>query len=255
MGGEKIADRHVLATVMAQSGHMPDAAPPRYSPPGYLNDFDGIDGQLEQWSDAVSLWFDESIAAQASVLNGQPCQYYNQLTANAPAGPVVEQEIVWNAFPGNQLHLWGRDYALVVADHLLAMDQRWEVPGPLNRTGAWGSDLYYRPQDEYCEWRVERDGDGRIQRVTFTSEPPEYWQALSGLVPGDNGKDVQFTGDRQLMLELYREYVDPTVELDDLLCRTDLYNQDGKLTYRKGWYNPYNRWNTTHGLMHLDASQ
>jgi hypothetical protein len=248
----EMADPHAPATLTAQSGLMPDAPRPRYSPPGYLADFDGIEGQLEQWSKAVSSWFDESIAAQASVLDGQPCQYYNQLAPNPqPPGPVVEQEIVWNAFPGNQLRRWGRDYALVAADRLLAMDHRREVPGPLSRTGPYGSDLHYRPQDEYCEWRVERDAEGHIQRVTFTSEPPEYWQALSGLVPDDDGNDVQFTGDRELLRDLYREYVDPHVELDDLLCGTDVYNPDGQIAYRKGWYNPYNRWNTTHGMMHL----
>jgi hypothetical protein len=249
--GQKIAESNVSAELLVQSGRMPDAPLSRYSPPGDLTDFDGIDGQLEQWSEAVSLWFDESITAQASVLDGQPCPYYNQLAQDPPAGPVVEQEIVWNAFPGNQLRLWGREYALVVADHLLAMDQSWVVPGPLGRNGPWGSDLHYRPQDEYCEWRVERDAHGHIRRVTFTSEPPEYWQALSGLVPGDDGNDVRFTGDRGMLRDLYREYVDPKVELDDLLCGTDLFDPDGRIAYRRGWYNPYNRWNTTHGLMHL----
>ena len=33
-------------------------------------------------------------------------------------------------------------------------------------------------QDEYCEWSVLRGGDGRIRRVTFTSETPEYFAHL-----------------------------------------------------------------------------
>jgi hypothetical protein len=230
---------------------MPDAPISRYSPPGYLPDFDHIDGQLQQWSDAVSRWFDEAIAAEAELLGDQPCQYFNQLAPNPPAGPLVQQEIVWNAFPGNQLHLWGRDYALVLADHLLALDQSWDKPAPARGYGPWGTDMYYRPQDEYCEWRVERDAQGRIRRVTFTSEPPEYYQALSGLVPGDDGKGVVFTGSKKVLLDLYREYVHPDVQLDDLLCRADLYGPDGRLAYGEGSYNPYNRWNTTHGLMHL----
>jgi hypothetical protein len=237
--------------VTVQNWAMPDTPISRYSPPGYLADFDHIDGQLQQWSDAVSSWFDESIDKEAQDLEGQRCQYYNQLAPDPPAGPVIKQDIVWNAFPGNQLHLWGRDYALVFADHLLAMDQIWEIPGPWRRYGPWASDLYYRPQDEYCEWRVERDAQGRIRRVTFTSEPPEYYQALSGLVPGDNGKDVVFTGSKKVLLDLYREYVHPDVQLDDLFCRADLYAPNGELVYGEGWYNPYNKWNTTHGLMHL----
>ena len=34
-------------------------------------------------------------------------------------------------------------------------------------------------QDEYVEWRVERDGQGRLMRVTFTTEFPEYFEALA----------------------------------------------------------------------------
>ena len=130
---------------------MPDGHVERYSPPAYLSDFN--DTLLDEWSHAVSVWFDEAIAKQAAALDGQPCQYYNQLKPDPPAGPTLRQEIVWNAFPGNQLRRWGRPYALIAADHLLALDQHYVAPRSLWPAGQW-SDLFYRPQDEYCEWRV-----------------------------------------------------------------------------------------------------
>ncbi|MEP0909911.1 hypothetical protein NDI45_03125 [Leptolyngbya sp. GB1-A1] len=34
-------------------------------------------------------------------------------------------------------------------------------------------------QDEYVEWRVERSTTGQITRITFTTEFPEYYQALA----------------------------------------------------------------------------
>jgi hypothetical protein len=34
-------------------------------------------------------------------------------------------------------------------------------------------------QDEYVEWRVERKSDGSLARITFTTEFPEYFQALA----------------------------------------------------------------------------
>jgi hypothetical protein len=37
----------------------------------------------------------------------------------------------------------------------------------------------FRKQDEYVEWRVAREGDGRISRIIFTTEFPEYYQALA----------------------------------------------------------------------------
>ena len=56
------------------------------------------------------------------------------------------------------------------------------------------------------------------------------------------------------LVDLYRQYVSPEVELNDLLCSEDLVDESGsepKIVYRRGAYNPYNRWNTTDGIMHL----
>jgi hypothetical protein len=83
-------------------------------------------------------------------------------------------------------------------------------------------------QDEYCEWSVERDPDSdKIKRVTFTCEGPEYWSFLANTTP-------------DVALNLYKEFVSPEVERDDLFL------SDGR-------YNPRNRWNssTVNGAMHL----
>ena len=90
----------------------------------------------------------------------------------------------------------------------------------------------YRPQDEYCEWRTERDPKtGKILRITFTSEPPEYWQALHGdtlqNIAGTTFK-YNFPGDPKKLLDLYREYVSPDVKYEDLICAEDFvdYSSD-----------------------------
>jgi hypothetical protein len=227
-----------------------------YDPPAFMTDFDRIPGQRAAWSRAVSGWFDESVAAQKYDLDGQPCQYYNQLTTH-PSGPAIEQEIVWNGFPGSLRNRLGRSRALAMADHPLPLTQAMDgQPGGYFYGGQW-EHLYYRPQDEYCEWRVTRDPDGGIRRVTFTSEPPEYWQALHGdTLAGLNGDPVYpTTGDPKLMHQLYREYVSPDVRYEDLVCAVDLVDDLGSknplVVYPKGSYNPYNRWNTTDGIMHL----
>jgi hypothetical protein len=226
-----------------------------YDPPGFMTDFDGIPGQRAAWSRAVSGWFDECIAAEKYDLDGQPCQYYNQLITY-PNGPVIEQEIVWNAFPGTLRNRWGRSHALAIADHPLPLAQSMSGPGGYFYGGQWAN-LYYRPQDEYCEWRVTRDPDGGIRRVTFTSEPPEYWQALHGdTLPNLNGDPAYpTTGDPKLLLALYQEYVSPEVRYEDLVCAVDLVDEANPdnpyVVYPKGTYNPYNRWNTTDGIMHL----
>jgi hypothetical protein len=227
-----------------------------YDPPAYMTDFDKIPGQLARWSRAVSGWFDESIAAQAGVLRGQPCQYYNQLTT-PPVGPTLEQEIVWNAFSGTLRKRWGRVRALAIAEQLIPLTQRIDGPGSYHVGGQW-NDLYYRPQDEYCEWRVTQDPDGGIRRVTFTAEPPEYWQAMHGdtLASIDGVPTYPTVGDPDLLVELYQEYVSPQVRCEDLVCAVDLVDYSDPdaptVVYAKGTYNPYNRWNTVDGIMHLN---
>ena len=226
-----------------------------YDPPAYMTDFYRIPGQLPCWSRAVSGWFDESIALQDTYLCGQPCQYYNQLTT-PPVGPTIEQEIVWNGFSGTLRNRWGRARALAMAEELVPLTERIDGPGSYFVGGQW-HDLYYRPQDEYCEWRVTRDADGGIRRVTSTSEPPDYWQAMHGdtLMNLSGVPTYPMVGDPDLLVELYREYVSPEVVYEDLICAEDLIDcsdpDSPKVAYAKGGYNPYNRWNTVDGIMHL----
>jgi len=88
--------------------------------------------------------------------------------------------ITWSAFPARLL----RD---ATSD-----DQRWKQ-----------ADGTRDEQDEYCEWSVERDGDGFITRVTFTSEVPEYWEHVAAQ-------------DREKLLALYREFVDEDTQEAEL---------------------------------------
>ncbi len=226
-----------------------------YEPPGYMTDFDAVPGMLDQWSDAVSGWFDEVIKSEEEKLapSHQQCQYYNQLKQQP--GATLEQPIVWNAFPGTTLRRFGEAKAMEVGEEIWPLSERQDGQGAFYGGSVW-SNLFYRPQDEYCEWRVDRDEDWNITRVTFTSEPPEYWQALHGdeLPNLENEPTYPIAGDPQLLVDLYRQYVSPEVELNDLLCSEDLVDESGsepKIVYRRGAYNPYNRWNTTDGIMHL----
>lgn len=51
-------------------------------------------------------------------------------------------------------------------------------------------------QDEYVEWRVERDATGDVSIITFTTEFPEYYQALAEV-----GEDALFEGIRDAIPE------------------------------------------------------
>jgi hypothetical protein len=164
-----------------------------YEPPARMSDFDLIPGQREAWHRFVLEAFDASVQSEVDALrpNSKGDRIRSQFftAARFDPGPVIEQAIVWNAFPKELLRRYGRARALVEADRLWPMsayqfDWRYDPQVP-NHTGAgtpgvrYPDTIYYRPTVEYCEWHVDREPDtGRIRRILFTSEPPEYWFAL-----------------------------------------------------------------------------
>lgn len=229
-----------------------------FAAPAYLPDLDSVPGLREQWHSAVSAWFDDSIKGDAHKVHPGPLQFYNPARFD-PGGTVIEQAVTWNAFPKELLRLFGRDEALKQADILWTLDKYFNLLGNSRLTKKECPALFkysFRPQNEYCEWRVERDPRADfIQRVTFTSEPPELWYALFGNpVPDDPAAaEYQFTGDREAVLRHYHDFVGPQVRLNDLLASESIPSPDRGRFAIKGQYNIYNAWNTTHGIVHLCA--
>ena len=180
-----------------------------------------------------------------------PLAFVNQAHAPLPE-PVIEQSVVWNALPGALVNRYGRVQALALADYPypLTRANEQDAPAAYNSTGPLAS-CWYRPQDEYCEWRVRRDVSGNILEVTFTSEPPEYWQALHGDTLTAGNSQYPMSGDPQTVLALYRQYVGEEVQLEDLQFPVDVIDGNGNVIFGKGQYNPFNRWNTVDGIMHL----
>lgn len=227
----------------------------RFDPPAYLTDFDGVAGAREAWHAFVSGAFDESIRTQLPRVrqaNGTEgtVQYYNA-SAFDPGGATIEQAIAWNAFPKELLRQYGRERALVHADTLWPLSRY--KPQFVGKPNA--DTIFYRPLNEYCEWHVERDPQtNAIHKVTFTSEPPEYWQAMFGgplAYDPDGVKTVTFPDNSDLVLRHYRELVSPDVKIEDIVAPADIDSPVG--SFPKGTYFPYNKWNTTHGIVHLIA--
>ena len=96
------------------------------------------------------------------------------------------------------------------------------------RLAAWEeADRTRNNQEEYCEWEVARDlSSTTVDRVTFTTEIPEYYQFL-------------FEENIDLLLSLYHRFVSPEVILTDLQI--------------DGCYNPQNRWNMPERQENRDA--
>ena len=194
----------------------------QFDPPAELDDFDVIPHQRGAWSEFLSKTFDDNVVGVEQYVGGGKSQFYNPLTIDT-ADPNSAKKIVWRGFP-----------LLIAAKHPGNKRAAWREADTLLAGGE-------RPQDEYLEWFVERNVQGKITRVTFTCEGPEYWEAMAHGYPLRFPAESQATrakGDMQKVLSLYQQHVSPTVQLNDLL--------------RNGKYNRLNKWNTTHGIMHLN---
>src|SRR5688500_20127466 len=87
------------------------------------------------------------------------------------------------------------------------------------------------PQNEYCEWHVTRNKAGKISKVTFVTESPEYWERL-------------WNADRAAVVNIYRTLLNnPGITEDDL-------EQPGPthIDYQ------FNKYNTTVGNHYLISS-
>lgn len=175
---------------------------PAFDPPGNLTDLDAEGCAV--WHGFISETTDRAIAGNTDRTNDSPrAQYYN-LTKTDTADDAVLRKVTWTAFPRQ------------VKVRATSDRQRW--------TAADGSrDV----QDEYCEWSVTRNAQGKITRVTFTCEGPEYWEVLAQ------------TGSETLVA-LYQEHVDSRVK------RADLFDGSGAYIRRNRWNN-----DTVNGAMHL----
>jgi hypothetical protein len=224
----------------------------RYAPPANVGDFDqSTNPELlrEAWHDLVSGHIREQSHPSKETARDYPGQrsFFDALGSKLDPAPVP-----WFAFP-QALSAWYPD----------SDEKRWEAADALFERRAvkckiqWNDDgnpvriekvyerftSHYRQQDEYCEWFTHTDpATGRVTRVDFTAENPDYWQVLA-------------ENDIDLAVKLYRQYVSPDVQPQDLFFDTDVvaYDSSGQPRYfgRKDKYNPYNKWNTTHGAMHL----
>jgi len=208
----------------------------QYDPPAWLPDFDGIPGQREAWHAHVqaqmSAW-SEAVALEPERRASSPFHDASVLDA----GPSLAQDILWNAFPWELLRRFDRPAAYDEA----------EKTDPVSPAAP---EARCRRGTEYCEWHVHRSPvTGRMCSVTFTTEAPEYWQALWGGPLA--ASRTRFPGSPERVLELYRTLVDPRIGMADLTVQQAFDSPLGRLS--PGDYDPYNAWNVAHGIVHLTA--
>ena len=214
---------------------------PSFEPPANVDDFSSIPDQRAAWDEFISLAFDvnvTSVEVDDAVGRGK-CQFYNPKTISTDA-PSATDVIRWKGFP-----------LLIAAKHPGNKRAAWAEAEAVTDTDAHGQRYShnFRPQDEYLEWCVLKDENGKIIRVSFTCEGPEYWDALAHGYPREfdlpvaqgglgGTRKTSAKGDKKKVLSLYQQLVSPNVRMNDL------FDAHGR-------YNPFNRWNTTDGAVHL----
>jgi hypothetical protein len=162
-----------------------------------------------------SAFYDDWHSFLASRLNTTPAsgtatgEFYD--ASEVDVNVLAERSLVWMAFPRQVLvaHRDDRSAAFVQAD---------------------GDVAFRDPQNEYCEWHVKRNAGGKITKVVFVTESPEYWERL-------------WTADRASVVALYQTFVDPAVVEADL-----------RVGGPGSAYNKFNPFNTTNGIVHLIQS-
>ena len=143
---------------------------PRFDTPARLPE--PGDADRDAWSNRVG----EVVANLADAFP----QFFDP-TATEVGPDAMAPAIAWTAFPATLLEGATSD------------EQRWR-----------DADASRQVQDEYCEWGVERDRDGVITRVTFTTEVPEYFDHLAAR-------------DESRLLATYHELVGPHVKAEELV--------------------------------------
>lgn len=179
-----------------------------FRPPADVKDLSEANRLL--WSQTVFNMFrasstEEGLHRGASFVRKQ---WFNPLTQPV-TGDFQIKEIDWVAFPR------------VVKQNSPSDEARWAA-----------ADKTRDVQDEYCEWSVTRDAGGKITRVAFTAEGPEYWEFLAA-------------ADRSKVVQLYRQLVNPNVS--DAQLAADVFSG------ANGAYNKRNKYNadTKNGVVHL----
>lgn len=207
-----------------------------FGSPGFQNEFGPGEEQKAQllrsrWHQDMNRLTERIIQNEPWNFTNQPTltHYFNPATTEVPAGaPSVP--ISWTAYPNR----------IKFAFPKASRQEHWKYADNGTPDPNFEPKGYRGWQDEYAEWSVTRNPQGKITKISFTSETREYWYALWDVDPNT-------------VLRLYKQLVSEQVKLEDLYLR----DKSGKPIIdpqtKRPAYDELNKWNrtTTGGLAHL----
>ena len=222
------------------------------------------------WNINATGWTEQAMNGDPfnSLFASDQSYYYNPLETDL-TGSLVEK-VSWTSFP-NRIIFYFKDLTadqqfelcdfgtvsgvdlpeIPDASTVCAITTQGVVPNPITTKPFQP----YGPRgwmDEYCEMAVTREGDqdtGRITRVDFVCENPEYWYTLWSVSP-------------ETVVEIYQDTLGrPQITEEDLMLKDS--NGDPVIDPSTGRpaYNPLNKWNSgprrladSGGAMHLTST-
>jgi hypothetical protein len=247
-------------------------SPANQAPIDFGEDTKGLQAFETAWNNNLNRWTNQSIVGNpwSNEYDNDRYYYFNPLVTDIPSPNAVP--IPWFAFPNRLLNFFLdpnappseqlsldqihelADMGAIEIDGKLTAIGDIQVPQQLCPNNDWSGTLIgYTPTgprgwlDEYCEWSVLRDENGKLRQVMFSCENPAYWFTLWRVNP-------------DLVVQLYQKYINPNVKREDLY----LTDQNGSpvldpLTGDYA-YNPTNKWNSgtktlpdSGGAMHLTS--
>lgn len=226
------------------------------------------------WSDYVTGWTEMGMIGDPwSNLNDAPRDnYYNPIASGM--GALTAAVVEWTPFPNRLIQFLtqpgitngGQLSRALTADEVQALADTGQIAmngttfvlnaptsgqvllkipkdrcPSINWTGPYVDFSPSGPrgwQDEYCEWSILRNAAGGMQSVAFTCENPAYYLTMWRQNP-------------DAVLGLYQAYIDPAVQMDDLILRYEVDQPTGKKgdpvidpTTGNPAYDPTNKWNS-----------
>ena len=257
----------------------------RFTTPACNDDFPDDPAAYEQlaqlWSQNVDGFTQQAITGNpwSSLYQSQQTAYYDPLSTPIPAGSGAV-DVAWIAFPNRLTQYLGKNQQ-PANPYNLTQEQLNELaesgnlasyPIPQNRCpqADWdGPTQPYGPYgprgwlDEYSEFSVVRDANGKITRIDFTSENPEYFQTLWRISPQRVAEVYQTTLNQGAPADQQITVTVEDLQLVDPVTKQPVIDpQTGRPAY-----NPLNKWNSgttavrtgdpsqfTGGAMHLTAT-
>ncbi len=244
-----------------------------FSLPAFIQDFaPGTPADLalkRRWNINVSGWI-------LQAMPGAPAYFYDPTVTPIPQGSLTAP-VQWGAFPGRLDQYYSANppnlpsnphpltqkqiYALADTGYYLDANNRRQsfpqIPQVVCPKADWtqGTKVFgpYGPRgwlDEYCEWSAARDANGKLTRIDFACENPEYWNTLWKVSP-------------QAVCDIYQTVLnwDAPAQRQIAVTLADLqlfYNGVAVKDPETGGpvYNPLNKWNNGPVALRTgDASQ